>query len=539
MDSSHILFDTLLSLFFSISTDAWCFFIIAVAIGFFIISNFIIHYKIESHKPIAINLICKDLKKITNRIISNTNIETLSLDDIDNEINSCNNHIISSLWNKYREISKSNPEEKIEKYFNKANLIDAITYRRLAEATPGLLTGLGILGTFVGLGKGLSDINITTADAMKSSIENLMIGLKLAFYTSIVGILFSLIWTLADRILLTYRIKTIYNFQQVIKDIVGEESKSYLKDIHGLLETQTSLLKTVATDISTELSKALTDKINNEILPELFYYNDKLYKSDIEPAINNIATVVENFSNVASQNQVEGISKIVDKFINEMSGSLDNKFQGLAATIDAICNWQLTLKQSLDDFIKSIMETTQNQIMINTTSSDILNNLTANLKTLEEMNSKALDNLDFIIKIQDTFKKQIETYNSQIEKFKEEYYRLVEKIENTDEEISLKIANFLNSINKVENSINDISASLTYTSDAITKSSQDFMQRVNNGLGTALTSIDSEIAKITEILAKVLSHINDVITDLDNTLENIYESFNKALSSIEMLSNKS
>ncbi|ADQ06821.1 hypothetical protein Calhy_1098 [Caldicellulosiruptor hydrothermalis 108] len=538
MDTSQMIFDIILSLFFSISTDTWCFFIIVVATGLFVVSNFIFTYKVESHKWIKVNFVCKKLKEITNKITVNANNAELSLDDVDKIIDSCNEDIIISLWKKYRENSKFSPEEKIDKHFNKANLIDALTNRRLAEATPGLLTGLGILGTFVGLGKGLSDINIATGEAMKSSIENLMIGLKLAFYTSIVGIFFSLVWTLADRILLTSRVRIIHQFQQVIKDIVGEENKSYIKEIHDLLETQTSLLKTIATDISTELSKVLTDKINNEILPQLFSYNDELYKSIIEPAINNIASVIENFSNVASQTQVEGISKIVDKFVNEMSGALSYKFQELAATIDNICTWQLTLKQSLDDFIKSVIETTQNQVKISTVFTDILNSLTSNLKVIEEVNNKASENLDFIVKVQDTFEKQLEMLSIELEKIKEEYYKLVEKIENTDEEISMKISNFLDSVNKVENTIKDISASLTYISDAITASSQDFMQRVNDGLKTGLNYIDSELENITNYLFRLLSSMHDMVEDLDRSLKNFYDSFNKTLVAIETLSKK-
>ena len=67
----------------------------------------------------------------------------------------------------------------------------AIQRRRAAafyQATPTLLTTLGILGTFLGIAIGLLDFD---SSRIEQSIPLLLDGLKLAFTTSIVGILLS------------------------------------------------------------------------------------------------------------------------------------------------------------------------------------------------------------------------------------------------------------------------------------------------------------------------------------------------------------
>ncbi|MBN2885909.1 MAG: hypothetical protein JXM75_04275 [Chromatiaceae bacterium] len=63
-----------------------------------------------------------------------------------------------------------------------------------ARATPTLLTTLGILGTFLGIAIGLIDFDVR---AIEYSIPLLLDGLKLAFVTSIIGILLGVCLRLA------------------------------------------------------------------------------------------------------------------------------------------------------------------------------------------------------------------------------------------------------------------------------------------------------------------------------------------------------
>ena len=52
----------------------------------------------------------------------------------------------------------------VSQYINEDTVIYAMGGTRLAEMTPGILTSLGILGTFLGLVLGLSGLNLNAAD---------------------------------------------------------------------------------------------------------------------------------------------------------------------------------------------------------------------------------------------------------------------------------------------------------------------------------------------------------------------------------------
>lgn len=81
----------------------------------------------------------------------------------------------------------------IDDYFNE-EFIDALMKRGLVSIIPGVMTGLGILGTFVGLSFGLQNFNTESASAITNSIAPLMDGIKIAFHTSIYGMVFSLVF---------------------------------------------------------------------------------------------------------------------------------------------------------------------------------------------------------------------------------------------------------------------------------------------------------------------------------------------------------
>lgn len=81
---------------------------------------------------------------------------------------------------------------------------DAAGRRKLAAAIPGIITALGILGTFLGLVLGLVSFDVSDSATLRESIRQMMLGIRLAFLTSITAIAASIIWNFLDRLLLQY-----------------------------------------------------------------------------------------------------------------------------------------------------------------------------------------------------------------------------------------------------------------------------------------------------------------------------------------------
>ena len=63
------------------------------------------------------------------------------------------------------------------------------------QRAPGLMTTLGILGTFVGITIAIYGLDFTS-DEITDSVTGLLNGMKVAFVTSVLGLLFSFVFRL-------------------------------------------------------------------------------------------------------------------------------------------------------------------------------------------------------------------------------------------------------------------------------------------------------------------------------------------------------
>ena len=79
------------------------------------------------------------------------------------------------------------------------------------------MTGLGILGTFLGLLMGLRGINFMTVEAALGSVETILAGINTAFYTSIAGLILSVFFNVVNNIL---------------RNIMSREVDLFLEEFH-------------------------------------------------------------------------------------------------------------------------------------------------------------------------------------------------------------------------------------------------------------------------------------------------------------------
>lgn len=86
----------------------------------------------------------------------------------------------------------------IEDYINE-ELVESVGKHFFNSAIPGTMTGLGILGTFIGLSMGLGSFNGDDIYTISDNVGPLLSGMKVAFHTSVYGIIFSLIFDYVYR----------------------------------------------------------------------------------------------------------------------------------------------------------------------------------------------------------------------------------------------------------------------------------------------------------------------------------------------------
>ena len=156
--------------------------------------------------------------------------------------------VMDELFRDYQEKVQSQRESgqvlaDIEEYIND-EILGVRSWQSVITQIPGTLTGLGILGTFIGLIIGIQGIGFSSVNAALSSVQTLLAGIQVAFYTSIAGVILSLIFNITYRITWNVMLRNLTLFiEEFHKHVIPpvEEQIRYrerkeIKQITDLLE---------------------------------------------------------------------------------------------------------------------------------------------------------------------------------------------------------------------------------------------------------------------------------------------------------------
>lgn len=102
----------------------------------------------------------------------------------------------------------------LEEYINE-NLLDRAGMNFFNSGMSGTLTGLGILGTFLGLSMGLGAFSGDDIFTISDNVGPLLSGMKVAFHTSVYGIFFSLVFNFIYRSIMSDAYEKLENFLNV------------------------------------------------------------------------------------------------------------------------------------------------------------------------------------------------------------------------------------------------------------------------------------------------------------------------------------
>ena len=104
----------------------------------------------------------------------------------------------------------------IEDYVNE-ELLDKVGCGYFNSGISGTMTGLGILGTFIGLSLGLGSFSGDDIYTISDNVGPLLSGMKVAFHTSVYGIIFSLIFNFVYRSIMSDAYGKLNSFLDVFR----------------------------------------------------------------------------------------------------------------------------------------------------------------------------------------------------------------------------------------------------------------------------------------------------------------------------------
>lgn len=244
----------------------------------------------------------------------------------------------------------------VEDYINDDTVTHGPGNATLAELIPSLLTSLGILGTFMGLSRGLSSLNFADSAKLVEGIPVLLEGMRFAFGTSVAGISCSIVFNMLNRISQGSSYRAIDDFVTSFTQLAM--SRPLDNDVQMIILNQDR--------------NYMLQGINDTLVDRLA---DNVGRS-ITRAMTPVSDSMDRFIIGATRNQIDGVNHIVARFLDEMDRSLGNQFSAMATAMDAV---------------------TQNQIMAARQTGETVSaaqGIVDNARSLQEMTNHILDKFD-------------------------------------------------------------------------------------------------------------------------------------------------
>ncbi len=435
-----------------------------------------------------------------------------------------------------------------------------LEHKRWIENLPSLISTLGVLGTFWGITSGLLDFDTNNLNA---SIPLLLDGLKTAFFTSLAGMLGSLILSRKINSLFDKEEGGISDINHAATEIVkavremSEANKNTLQELKQqtiiqngaqaafFQSTQNHLVKMDSTmrDIKTDLEgMAAREDVQNNLLDRINIEN--MTQSTALRSIDNLITETNNRIDLTTSNLASIEKKIVDESKNlmnvlhsevlEIEGKMDdaNNKLGTLATMDRNLSEMLdvtsnlvSIEQESVDESKKLKDILHAEVLEIEGKMDDTNRLLAQkfnefTELLKKSNTEAL--VEVMKKVTEEFQKQMsELINKLVQENFDQLNKSVERLNTWQQENKEMISSLTRQYKQMADNFESTSTTLTKVGD-------DTKLLVSDG-GKLEQIVDSlsQIMIEDERFVQITTKLADTVDMTQNNMKLFEESNNK------------
>lgn len=208
-------------------------------------------------------------------------------------------------------------------YFTQSAVVGGRLNLRFYSALPNLLTGSGILGTFIGLVAGIwlasKGLASPDADTVKQALQNLLHGASLAFLTSIAGLVTSILFSWREKHWI-HKLDGLRGQWIKMLDSRLDRVNSELLSQEILLENrdQTAVLKSFTSELAFQIADAFQEKMS----------------TSLTPLMDRLVTAVEGLRTDQQQSNDSALQVMVDKFSESLAGTAGQELTKLGGTLN-------------------------------------------------------------------------------------------------------------------------------------------------------------------------------------------------------------
>ena len=286
-----------------------------------------------------------------------------------------------------------------EMYFSPHAVIDGRVHAEFFKHLPGIFTGIGIIGTFFGLLKGLLHFQISDdAGMVRQSLTSLLHGVSEAFLVSALAIFLSILATVLEK----YRLNSLHGklaklAQEIDGVFVAGAGEEYLARLVSSSEESASQTRILKDALVSDLKEILTDLAERQITAtsqrstEMGTAIAGALTDALKAPLEQIAGAVGQ----VSQDQSSAVTSLLTDVLASFSDRMESMF---GSQLSGIGDMQQRTVDAMSTAIARLQDLTDNMEAAGTRASDAMSRkLIETLEAAEARQAAMSDELRSVI----------------------------------------------------------------------------------------------------------------------------------------------
>ena len=458
------------------------------------------------------------------------------------------NKILNRLWRDYRQtlhpISNRGGESNIQwrsttnssQFFNEAAIVDFPLRTEFYKHLPGILTGIGIIGTFAGLILGLTQFDVSADPILvRESLKNLIRSVGHAFQVSASAIFLAMLFTWIEKSLITQCYKQVNELvTNLDTHFAGGLENDYLARLVRSNEMSAQQIAQLRQQMllmnSNEEQKG--DKLDNAKLAEII---GKSVARGVALAVERTLTTpllqvsetLENFAN--NTNPANSLKPTLERFLakietltNSINSSNPNSADGEQGKfLAALSKSTSQLEKSIADIAKlgNKLEATNNQSV--QTAATQLQSAGKGVGIAAQNFSSASDQMIAAAGSLTAATLEASSIMNQQKEIRDSLALLVAEVKNMLNDNKRELSINQNMVNRLAQAAATLGQSerlskeyLDSINEILTAAHQSFADKIENTLKTANTQFQQELAMATDYLRGAIEDLGDTLSEL-------------------------
>ncbi len=402
---------------------------------------------------------------------------------------------------------------------------------------PNYLISLGILGTFGGIFWGLMNFDV---DDIQSSVPNLIGGMKFAFGSSVVGMIFALLIKrkyIKDKIQQENKEETsekdAFDIENVLNAIL-EIRSSFLGGKDSLLAQFQSLREDLSENII-KISKAISGDDDSSVVTQVKLFRSES-RDELKQLNQSVGKFYEEIAGKSTDVLLEALKTIIADFNKNLNEQFGENFKELNQAVGKILEWQNQYREQLTTMIEAQKQTSEDMNIAKEAFNALLEKAEA-LTTIGGDFKVIVNDLGPLLQGLEQQRNDIENHIKLFadisEKASTGLPKVEEKINQLSQELIDVIGNHNSRINDhLETTISKSGELNRQMLEAMTKNNEELNQHIEQAVERTNEQVVKLDQAMSEELTKALESFGKQLTSLSQTFVRDYSPLTERLKEV-------